>query len=335
MASIQDVARKAGVSTITASRVVRNLPNVRPATRERVQRAVAELNYVPNAVARSLKQARSGLVALIVTDMTDPHFSAVARGVEDAVRAMGLILVIGNSDDELGLEAEYLRVMNEHRVDGIILVPTPRPEGQPIPTLPKPTPLVLVDRSLPGVAADVVRCNTRSGTRLLCQHLIALGHRRIAIVGGLPRTPTWDERVSGYRSAMRALELPGVEEVVLPGNYKAESGAAAVRELMSWTDQPEAIIAANSKVARGVLDELVSLGVRVPEDIAVSAIDDPMPSSAFWPRLTVVKQPGYEMGKAAVELLRSRIRPASFDGPPREIVFDAVFQIGVTCGEPS
>lgn len=333
MASIGDVARRAGVSPITVSRAIRNHPHVREDTRQRVIEAVQELGYVPNAVARGLKQARSGLIALVVTDMVDPFFSVVAHGVEDAVRQAGKMLVLGNSADDLALEGEYLRIMAEHRVDGIILVPAPRSPGTSTPHLPNGIPLVILDRSLPGIAADVVRCDTSSGTRALCRHLLALGRRRIAIVGGLPDTLTWQERIDGYQEALHEAGLTVPQEFVVHGDYRAESGKAAVAMLMALPQPPDAIIAANSKVVRGVLDALVAMGYRVPEDVAVSAIDDPLPESTFWPRLTVVEQPGYEMGVAAVEFLMTRLEPGQRDLPPREVIFTSTLRPGTTCGE--
>lgn len=333
MASIGDVARRAGVSPITVSRAIRNHPHVREETRQRVLAAVQELGYVPNAVARGLKQARSGLIALVVTDMVDPFFSVVAHGVEDAVRQAGKMLVLGNSADDLALEGEYLRIMGEHRVDGIILVPAPRSPGTAPPHLPQGMPLVILDRSLPGIAADVVRCDTSSGTRALCRHLLALGRRRIAIVGGLPDTLTWQERIGGYQEALHEAGLTLPPEFVIDGDYRAGSGKAAVAALMAMPQPPDAIIAANAKVVRGVLDALTAMGCRVPEDVAVSAIDDPLPESGFWPRLTVVEQPGYEMGVAAVELLLSRLEPGQLDQPPREVVFTSTLRLGTTCGE--
>jgi LacI family transcriptional regulator len=335
MASIDDVARRAGVSPITVSRAIRNHPHVRDDTRQRVLAAVQELGYVPNAVARGLRQSRSGLIALVITDMVDPFFSVVTHGVEDAVRRAGKMLVLGNSADDLALEAEYLRIMGEHRVDGIILVPAPRVAGMTTPHLPKGIPLVILDRSLPGVTADVVRCDTASGTRALCQHLLALGRRRIAIVGGLPDTLTWQERVGGYQKAMREADIAPRPEFIIDGDYKAGSGAAAVSMLMSLRQPPDAIIAANAKVVRGVLDALITFGCRVPDDVAVSAIDDPLPESSFWPQLTVVEQPGYEMGLAAVELLLARFETGGMDSPPCEIVFTSTLRPGVTCGEVS
>ena len=333
MTSVAQVAQRAGVSPITVSRVVRNHPSVSVTTRERVQRAIDELNYIPNAAARSLKQARSGLIGLLITDLSSPFFTAVARGVDDAVRATGFTVVLGNSNDDPKVETEFLRAMGEHRVDGMILVPTDRANDVLTQLLPKPIPLVLLDRTVPGVVADVVRCNTRSGTFALCQHLIRLGHRRIAIVGGIETAPTWCERVAGYRQALGAAAVPTSDDFVITGNYRFDGGAAAVRTIIAQSGLPNAIIAANAQVALGVLDELVARGYKVPEDIAVSAIDDPLPSSTFWPRLTVVEQPGYEMGKAAIELLISRLHPTLPEAPMCEVVFEARLKIGVSCGE--
>ena len=244
-----------------------------------------------------------------------------------------MTLVLGDSNDESGLEAEYLRVMGEHRVDGLILVPTDQAATTIAQRLPEPVPLVLVDRGLVGVAADVVRCDTGTATGALCRHLIDLGHRRIAIVGGLPSAPTWNERVAGCRAALAAAGLPTPDDLVVSGNYRAAGGIAAVHRLYTQGERPDAIIAANSQVALGVLDELTARGLRVPEDVAVATIDDPLPPSAFWPRLTVVEQPGYEMGRTAIELLISRMDPACADAPPREVVFAASLKLGVSCGE--
>lgn len=341
MASIEDVARRARVSPITVSRVARDLDSVSQATRERVQQAIADLHYIPNARARGLKQAKSGLIALIITDITSPFFTAVARGAEDAARAAGFSLVLGNSDEDAAIEARYLRVLGEQRVDGVILVPTPDAGDALNRGLPAGIPVVLIDRGVPGVAVDVVRCDTAAGTLALCRHLIGLGHRRIALVGNLSSVPTWDERVGGYRAALSEAALPWAPHLEVTGDRKGrarEAGGGAVRQLLALGGLPDAIIAANAQVGLGVLDELSSQGCRVPEDVGVATIDDPFPQSrgsAFWRRLTVVEQPGYEMGKTAAELLVERVRNARLDKEPRLIVFDPVLKIGVSCGEES
>lgn len=336
MASIQDVARLAGVSPITVSRVVRNQNHVSQATREQVLDAIATLNYIPNAVARGLRQARSGMIAFLVTDISSPFYTAVAHGATDAARANGLSLLFGNTAEDAAVETEYLRAIGERRVDGVVFAPTSVAAVAALPrTLPVETPVVFFDRAFPGVEADVVRCDTRRGVYALCRHLIGLGHRRIAIVGGVPKVPTWHERVAGYRDALSEAGLAVCPELEIAGDYERGGGTTAVRHLLTAGELPDVIVAANSQVALGVLDALAVAGRRVPEDVGVASVDDPLPKSGFWPRFTVVEQPGYDMGKAAVELLVARLRDPRGTSEPREVVFDADLLVGTSCGEAS
>lgn len=331
MATIQDVARAAGVSPITVSRVFRNGDNVRPETRKRVLQAAAELNYVPNAVARSLRQARSGLLAFINTDMMNPLFYDMARGAEDAAQAAGMTIVLGNSDDDPSLEAKYVRVMAEHRVDGIILIPAPTTTAADIPTLPAKVPLICLDRRPPDLAASLVCCDTITATRDLCRHLFAMGHARVAIVGGMPEVPTWRNRLVGYRQAQREAGQGETGDLMLDGNYRADSGAAAVRELMASSHPPDAIIAASAQVLYGVMDELAVQGKAVPTDVSVCCVDDPALPDFVRPKFTYVEQPGYEMGAAAVELVLAAFKAGS--SAPEEREFPATLRIGESCRE--
>src|SRR5215212_7290159 len=331
MPTIHDVARAAGVSPITVSRVFRNGHYVRPETRQRVLRAASELNYVPNAVARSLRQARSGLLAFINTDMMNPLFYTMARGAEDAAQAAGMTIVLGNSDDDAALEARYLRGMAEHRVDGIILVPTPATTATHIPTLPPKVPLVLLDRRPADLVASLICCNTATATRDLCRHLFALGHERIAIVGGMLEVPTWLNRLVGYRQAQREAGLPKDEDLVVHGNYRAESGAVATRELLRSARPPDALIAASAQVLYGMLDELAAQRKSIPADISVCCVDDPALPAFFRPRFTYVEQPGYAMGGAAVEIVLEGL--GAGETIQRDQEFPANLCIGESCGE--
>lgn len=330
MPTIQDVAKAAGVSPITVSRVFRNRNDVRPETRQRVLHAAGELNYVPNAVARSLRQARSGLLAFINTDMTNPLFYAMARGAEDAAQAAGMTLVVGHSNDDAALEAKYLQVMAEHRVDGIILVPTPTTTAAHIPTLPPNVPLVLLDRRPSDLVASLVCCDTATSTRDLCRHLFALGHERIAIVGGMPEVPTWRNRLIGYRQAQREVGRLDGQDLVFPGNYYADSGTSITRELMISARPPDVIIAASTLVLYGVLDELEAQGKSIPADISVCCVDDPALPGFFRPRFTYVEQPGYAMGAAAVEVVLEELQAGAMR---KDREFPASLRIGESCGE--
>jgi len=333
MATILDVARAAGVSPITVSRVFQQSPNVRPETRARVLQAASELHYVPNAVARSLRQARSGLLAFINTDMMNPLFHQMARGAEVAAQAAGMTVFLGNSDDDPALEARYIKTMAEHRVDGIILIATPASTAAGIPSVPSTVPLVHLDRRPVDLTHPLISCNTRDATRDLVRHLIALGHQRIAIVGGMPEVATWRNRLIGYKEAQREAGHPASEDVIVPGDYRSESGAVATRQLLGSPRPPDAIIAASALVLHGVLDELEIEGKSVPQDISVCCVDDPALPSFVRPRFTYVEQPGYDMGAAAVTMLLAAMQP---DADPaslgdRELLASLV--IGESCGE--
>jgi len=331
MSTIQDVAKAAGVSPMTVSRVFRGAAYVRPETRQRVLEAASALNYVPNAVARSLRQARSGLLAFIIPDIKNPLFYDMARGAEDAAHAAHMAIVLGNSEDEPAMEARYLQAMAEHRVGGILLVPTATTTAADMPTLPARVDLILLDRRPPGVDATLVSCDIATATRDLCRHLMALGHRRIALVGGIPEVQTWRDRVAGYEEALREAGLMIDPGLVTTGNFRAEAGVEAVRHLMRLPEPPEVIIAASTQVLNGVLDELAEQGLVIPGDIAVCCVDDPGLPAFVRPRFTYVAQPGYHMGVEAVRLLMSGIQAGG--GKPTNKVFPARLQIGESCGE--
>ncbi|MFN8678166.1 MAG: LacI family DNA-binding transcriptional regulator [Thermomicrobiales bacterium] len=331
MSTIHDVARAAGVSPMTVSRVFRGAAYVRAETRQRVLDAAAELNYVPNAVARSLRQARSGLLAFIIPDIKNPLFYAMARGAEDAAHAAQMAIVLGNSEDEPAMEARYLQAMAEHRVDGILLVPTATTTAADMPILPAGVELVLLDRRPPGVDATLVSCDIATATRDLCRHLMGLGHRRIALVGGIPEVQTWRDRVTGYQHALQEAGLVFDPNLVTTGNFRAEAGVEGVRSLMRLPEPPDVIVAASTQVLNGVLDELAVLGLTNPGDIAVCCVDDPGLPAFFRPRLTHVVQPGYDMGAEAVRLLLQGIQDGRL--PPADKVFPAQLKIGESCGE--
>lgn len=333
MATILDVARAAGVSPITVSRVFQQSANVRPETRARVLQAAAELQYVPNAVARSLRQARSGLLAFINTDMMNPLFHQMARGAEVAAQAAGMTVFLGNSDDDPALEARYIQTMAEHRVDGIILISTPNTTAANIPLLPASVPLVHLDRRPADLANPLISCNTRDATRDLVRHLIELGHQRIAIVGGMPEVATWRNRLIGYQQAQREASRTEADDLIVPGDYRSESGATATRSLLTSAQPPDAIIAASALVLHGVLDELELEGKSVPQDISVCCVDDPALPGFLRPRFTFVEQPGYDMGAAAVAVLLAAMQQDADPAARGDRELMASLVIGESCGE--
>lgn len=315
MSTIIDVARTAGVSPMTVSRYFNQPDLLRPATRERVRSAVEQLRYVPNQAARSLVQGRTNMVALVVADITNPFFTTLARGVEDRAQALGYTLLLGNTDETLAKERQYLDVLLSQRVDGVILSPALGEEHNLEVLVDRGVPFVLIDRKIPGVRADVIRGNTFEGGLLLVRHLAAQGCRDIAFVGGPAGISSLEERLDGYRTAMREGDL--AERVYL-GRYDAESGQDIVAGLVAEGRLPEAIVAANNLVAVGVLAALRRAGLQVPGDVALACFDDIEIAALIDPFLTVVAQPAREMGHLAMEMLMERVN--GYAGPAREQV---------------
>jgi LacI family transcriptional regulator len=300
MPTIVDVANRAGVAAITVSRVVNDSGPVSKQVRARVEQAIAEIGYVPNSVARSLRSKRTDTIALVVTDMTNPFFTTVARGVEDAASDAGLMLIICNTDERDADEQRYVRMLLQRQTDGILLVPARQGVAAIEQCRAHATPVVVVDRRLRQRAADVVRGDSRGGAFELGQLLVSLGHTRTAVLSGPRSVSTADDRVAGFLQALAGARQPD-PPLVFRGAYTTESGRVMARQAMSATPRPTALFAANNFIAIGVLH------VRVPEDVAVVAFDDLPPAMVAFPFLTVAAQPAYEMGRRSVAVLLERM----------------------------
>lgn len=313
MSTISDVAQRADVSTMTVSRVVNNSGYVSATTRQRVELAIAELGYVPNALGRQLRSKRTKTLALIVSDITNPFFTTIARGVEDAAAPRGFSVMYCNTDESADEEAKYIHVLIERQVDGVLLVPT-RTTSASFRTLrAHRMPVVVLDRRVTVRHVDSVRCDSEAGAHALTRHLLSLGHRRIAVLTGRRTISTSIDRVAGCR---RALEESGLElhdDLVRFGGYNfgelnQADGYQMARELLAAAPpRPTAIFAANNFIAFGAIRALREAGLRVPEDMSVVAFDDLPPDWAMDPFLTVAAQPAYEIGRRAAELLLDRI----------------------------
>lgn len=316
MSNIIDVAKKAGVSTMTVSRYFNQPAKLAPATKQRVEEAVQALHYVPNAAARSLVQGKTNTVAAILADLTNPFFTTVARGIEDTAQQHGYTLFVGNTDDSLEKEQHYLDALVSRRVDGVLLSPSPGESHHLERVEQRGIPIVLIDRRLKGVKADVVRGDAYVGAVRLVEHFLEQGFRDIAFVGGQPGISSLDDRVSGYRNAMMDA---GLEERVYLGAYHRSSGEQITDMLVEKDEVPEAMVAANNLVAVGVLVALRRHALRVPEDVALACFEDLEIAASMDPFLTVAEQPAYEMGRTAMEMLIARMQGRS--GPPQEKVF--------------
>lgn len=316
MTTLRDVAARAGVSIGSVSAVVNDAAPVSPALRERVERAVAELGYVPHGLARSLRLGRTNTIGLLVPDITNPHFSGLASAIEVACDRAGYTLTLCTSTDDVAKELRQLGVLRAQRVDGVILVPGGGPghEAGAIRRLLQ-GPVVLVDRTLPGLEADAVLLDNAMAARLVVDHLVELGHRRIGLVSGPERLSIAAERLGGYRVALERHGMAFDARLVVDGGFQAEPAARAALALLGRRPLVSAIVAASSHTTIGVMQALRDRGLRCPEDVSIAAIDDFAWADAFAPRLTTAAQPIQALGAAAVQRLLGRIR-GSLQGPP-------------------
>jgi LacI family transcriptional regulator len=331
VATITDVAKRAGVSPVTVSRVINNASNVMPETRARVLAAIHDLGYVPNVAARSLRSKRMHSLALILPDITNSFWTTVARGVEDAAQARGYAVLLCNTDENLAKQAGYLRLVASQRVDGVIIAPCDDDPEHVAPLRERAMPTVVIDRMVTGWDVDRVRGDSLAGAYALVRHLISLGHVRIAMISGPCGTSTADERVLGYRMALAEAGLPVDERLIRRGEFRISSGEQMTRAIFQEGLRPTAIFAANNALAMGAIDAAGELGLRIPQDLALVCFDDLANSSRLFPFLTVAVQPAYEIGLKAAQLLLGRLEGRVAD-PPREFVLPTRMIVRYSCG---
>lgn len=315
MPTIRDVAKRAGVAPITVSRVINNSGSVTAETRERVKQAVRELNYVPNRLARSLRLKRTHTIALIVSDITNPFWTTVVRGVEDAAQDAGFNVILCNTDESEAKQEQYLDVLLQKRVDGILLVPACSDTRLGDWLQRQNTPIVILDRQVYTASADVVRGDSEGGAYRLVQHLLSLGHRQIAVLSGPQGVSTAEDRVAGCRRALQEAGLELEAGQVQYGKFNQESGYEMAQQMLTLCPCPTALFAGNNFIAVGALRALRDNGLRVPEDISVVSFDDLTSSLVIEPFLTVVDQPAYEMGHQGARLLLARLSGLGGDKP--------------------
>ncbi|MFN8472597.1 MAG: LacI family DNA-binding transcriptional regulator [Anaerolineae bacterium] len=333
MATIRDVAKRAGVSPITVSRVVNNFDYVSEENRRRVHEAIAELGYVPNTVARSLRSKRTNTLALVLTDVANPFFTTVARGVEDTASKAGYTVILCNTDESEVEQQKYLDVLIQKQVDGILLVPaTSAPDA--VRFIEKySTPLVILDRRIAGAKADIVRCDSELGAYHLTKLLIELGHRRIAMLSGPRGVSTAEDRVTGYRRALNEAGIRVEAKRISHGPFSRIAGYEMTQRAMAVLPRPTAIFAGHNFMGIGAAQALHEMKLRVPEDVAVVCFDDLPLDFLTVPFFTMAAQPAYEMGKKATELLLARLAK---EGPhqPQEVVLPTEIVVRRSSGDP-
>ncbi|MGH7921581.1 MAG: LacI family DNA-binding transcriptional regulator [Candidatus Dormibacteraceae bacterium] len=298
--TLEDVARRAGVSRALVSLVVRGAPHVSTERRTRVESAVAELGYRPNALARSLAARRTATIGVLVHDLHNPFFADIADAVEQAAEGAGYRTLLATGRGRPDLEETALETFFQHRVGGALLVGTELPVSRLL-ELAGSAPLVVVSREVEGV--DSVRTDDSVGMRLAVDHLVGLGHRRIGYIDS-PSDPGAPSRRAGYELAMRG---SGLLPLVGIGDFTEEGGALGAEVLLRLPERPTAVIAPNDLAAAGALDHLEAAGLSVPADLSLTGYDDTYIAGLRRLGLTSVGQPRRAMGAAAFDLLRGRM----------------------------
>lgn len=308
MANIQDVARKAGVSTATVSRVINNSGYVGDETRQRVYEAMAALNYTPNSLARSLRTKATLIVALVIPDVMNPFFPSLVRGVDDTVTQAGYRLLLCNSDGNPQKELSILNVLLEKRVDGVVFTPTGESKEALEFVQSNQLPVVLLDRIVDSSSVDCITTDHYVGALRAVQHLINLGHRNIGHITGPRGVYSAEERIRGYRDALQQAGIPVDEALMVHGDFTRYAGWSGLDAFLKNRKRVTAIFASNDLSAVGVMERARDLGLRVPEEVSVCGFDDIDYATVVTPRLSTVAQPKYKLGQLAAQLLLRRIQ---------------------------
>lgn len=306
VATIRQVAARADVSPATVSRVL-NGTTVDPVLAARVRTAVKELNYRPSNAARSLRTRRTKVWGLVISDVRNPFFTDVVRGIEDTAQRAGYAVVLCNADEQLEKERAYVDLVVDERMAGMILSPA-SPELTDIgPLVAHGIPVVTVDRTVQRPELDAVVVDNATGAGSAVHHLYAGGYRRIACITGPRSTTTGAERLAGYLDALAACGLERDPALVVVSDFKEEGGAAGMRQLLAVPEPPDAVVVANSVMGMGALRVLHAAGTRIPDELGFVCFDDAPWMSLTAPTVTAIAQPTYAIGCEAARLLLSRI----------------------------
>lgn len=306
MATIRDVAKLAGVSVATVSRVLNKNGYVNKETEQKVMKAIEQLHYQPNAVARGLAGKQTGTIALILPDISNPFFPEIARGVEDVAQRHGYTVILCNSDDQGHKERSYIEVLKKKYIDGIIFASNTLGEDDLEKMRRNDIPLVVLDRAPNSQLCSVVRSQNFEGAKLAVQHLLDTGCKKIAHIYGPQEFVTAKKRMAGYEESV--MHFPWyTPSLMVPGHFRVDGGLQAVKELMARHPDVDGIFAGNDLMAIGALKGLHQMGIKVPHDVALIGFDGIGLTQITEPELSTVAQPIYEMGTLAAKVLIEKI----------------------------
>ncbi|MBW4038212.1 MAG: LacI family transcriptional regulator [Acidobacteria bacterium] len=325
---MSDVAKLAGVGTMTVSRVLNGNVHVTEETRARVLEAIAELNYMPNEVARSLRDQRTRQIGIIVPNLHDPFFAMCAQSISIVAKERAYSTVITTSDEDPATEFVEAKRMLRRHIEGLIIIPAQGKSKLRDPEFER-TPIVTLDRPVIGSSYDCILTENKRGAQLGVQHLIDHNHRRIAYLGLSAQLWTMKERINGYIAAMEAAKLlPDIHSVT---DSPAEM-LQTIRQLLAIKTPPTAFFCSNNLTTRNALHALSSLNIKIPDQIAIVGFDDFEMADIIKPAVTVVRQPTDVLGRIAAELLFSRLAEANGIEKAKRIVLPVELVVRDSCG---
>jgi LacI family transcriptional regulator len=314
MATLNDVAEAAGVSPTLVSRYLNHRIELPAATRQRIDEAVARLDYRPNLLAKRLSTGRTEAISLVTPEIANPFFAELAAAIEAEAERHGYAVYISSTHGDPAREADAIRRLGDQHVDGLIMMTNRPDDGALAALLRRHSNVVLVDEDVPDVDLPRIFVENENGAYLAAMHLIDAGHRDIALIGGPPGLLSVRERLAGFERAMRERGLPLRPERVLLGDYSRQFGHAALLQLLDGEERPTAILACSDYIAVGVLQAARHRGLAVPADMSLVGFDDMPFAELVDPPMTTVRQPVAEMGRLAFERLLARLSNA--DTPP-------------------
>lgn len=331
--TMRDVARLADVAVSTVSALINGAPKVSQARADRIRRAMRELDYHPDQIARSLKVGRTHTIGVVIPDITNAFYPSVFRGIEDAARSAGYGVLLCNSNESAEQEQLQLSMLISRRVDGVILACSSGSNAHSE-TSQSRVPLVFVDRISEKVLGGAVCTDNAEAARVATRHLIDLGHRRIALLAGDLTLSPHAERLGGFRQAMRKAGLAIRDEYLCPGGAQVADTRRSAGSLLETSAPPTAIIASNSKLLLGLLHAVRERDINVPRDLSILTFDEAEWSEYLDPPITAMVQPAYDMGRRAFEFLKDRIVSAVAGGTDRVMRLPAKLHVRGSTQKP-
>ncbi len=327
--NLKDIAKAAGVSTATVSRVLSGKDNVRADTRKRILEVVDRMNYRPNRAARSLRSRRSSFIGLIVADIQSPFFASLSRGVEDIAQKNDYSVILCNTDENPKKERMYLDMMQGENAAGVVVAPTLRLSKTITRSVADSCATVVIDRRVQGVDVDMVLIDNVTAAHDLTAHMLGHGYTRLAGLFG-ESSSTGLERRAGFEQALQDAGMPSDEQLVLHLPAREDAAHEAVSRFLELDNPPEAVITSNGMLAAGAFRALRDREISVPEEVAFATFDETPWTAMIRPSVTVVRQPAYALGQTAAEMLFKRI--ADPERPTRQVVLSSELVIRQSCG---